>query len=93
MGERSKAMFFFQYFDFAKVAIFSGGGGAKNHIYTKNNFIFPLIKFKNPKIENEKHTHTHFCHPFCLFFDKNFESKLNLFWYFLRKSENFNIKN
>jgi hypothetical protein len=27
MGERSKAMFFFQYFDFAKVAIFSGGGG------------------------------------------------------------------
>jgi hypothetical protein len=59
MGERSKAMFFFQYFDFAKVAIFSGGGGgAKNHIYTKNNFIFPLIKFKNPKIENEKHTHT-----------------------------------
>jgi hypothetical protein len=39
MGQRSKAMFFFQYFDFAKVAIFFGG--AKNHIYTKRTLVFP----------------------------------------------------
>jgi hypothetical protein len=32
MGQDWKAMFFFQYFGFAKVAIVFGG--AKNHIYT-----------------------------------------------------------
>jgi hypothetical protein len=74
MGQGSKAMFFFQYFDFAKVAIFLGG--LKTTFTLKKLYFSPSKIFDIKKLKR-KNTHTHFFHPFCCFLDQNFESKFH----------------